>query len=174
MLHCSWVSPQVRSYVGCLADYYFNADNTVVDRNMPGPSMKDPQLTTDRCISYCSAQGAPLAGTMNAQYCICSFIAPVASSIVANSSCNVRCLGNTTEFCGGTYYYRSLWATGVVKWGGIYLSATSVNNQFEYVTIEHAGIESAANIVVFLSNSISFAMTSGLYIYASSPNYLFR
>jgi hypothetical protein len=59
------------------------------------------QVTTTKCIAYCSARGWSLAGTEYGGQCFCGN-ALVDSTELSESKCNMPCEGDETQICGGS------------------------------------------------------------------------
>ena len=60
--------------------------------------------TPTRCLSACRKQGYRLAGVQYASHCFCgNQLAGRAKMAPRSSDCNMRCTGDKTAFCGGSW-----------------------------------------------------------------------
>lgn len=66
------------------------------------------------CIELCLQSGYPYAGVQYARECFCGFDAPPSSAKLPDSSCNMKCVGNAKEICGG-FYAMNVYETGIAK-----------------------------------------------------------
>ena len=82
------------SYLGCYADLNPNRNlpHWAADNINPNGSIE--------CAALCKAAGFKLAGTQFSQYCFCGDSLNGAQP-VPNNECNMQCLGNAAEMCGG-------------------------------------------------------------------------
>jgi hypothetical protein len=84
------------SYKGCFADERF-------DRVLSGikfANVGQHQVTSTKCVEYCSARGFSIAGTEYGGQCFCGNEL-ARSKQVEESSCNMPCEGDNGELCGG-------------------------------------------------------------------------
>lgn len=58
-------------------------------------------MTTESCISFCSSNGYPYAGTEYGRECYCAKNIAASGSQASSSDCSFPCAGNSTEICGG-------------------------------------------------------------------------
>lgn len=80
-------------------------------RVMPlGPSIIR-ELTVDRCISICLAEGYEFAGLQNGAECFCGDETYNEQGPADESQCNVPCNGEPSQICGGSFRI-SVYATG--------------------------------------------------------------
>ncbi|EDV96821.1 GH16481 [Drosophila grimshawi] len=66
------------------------------------------------CVELCLQSGYPYAGVQYARECFCGFDAPPSSAKLPDSSCNMKCVGNAKEICGG-FYAMNVYETGIAK-----------------------------------------------------------
>ncbi|KAH8278229.1 hypothetical protein KR044_002927 [Drosophila immigrans] len=66
------------------------------------------------CVELCLQSGYPYAGVQYARECFCGFDAPPSSAKLPDSSCNMKCLGNAKEICGG-FFAMNVYETGIAK-----------------------------------------------------------
>ncbi|EDW78740.1 oxt [Drosophila willistoni] len=76
-----------------------------------------------RCVELCLQSGYPYAGVQYGRECFCGFDTPPSASKLPDSSCNIKCLGNAKEICGG-FYAMNVYETGIAKFTA-QLAATS-------------------------------------------------
>ncbi|KAI4181434.1 MAG: hypothetical protein L6R41_006629 [Letrouitia leprolyta] len=88
----------VYRYAGCFKE------------NNPGRQLKvqiygnDPNMTNDKCITACAAQGYSLAASEYTNECWCGKTIP--KSPANETDCNYVCTGNATQTCGGNGYFH--------------------------------------------------------------------
>ncbi|KAL8832686.1 MAG: hypothetical protein Q9170_004784 [Blastenia crenularia] len=88
----------VYRYVGCYKE------------NDPGRQLKvqiygnDPDMTNDKCITGCAAQGYALAASEYTNECWCGKTIP--KTLGNETDCNYVCTGNSTQTCGGNGYFH--------------------------------------------------------------------
>ncbi|KAG8905538.1 hypothetical protein FRC00_013187, partial [Tulasnella sp. 408] len=86
---------------GCLAEPQPN-------RALWGAYLSDPAMTVDKCTSFCKSKGFTLAGLEYGQECWCDNTfenGTSAAQIKANDpGCSVKCSGNASQTCGGSWY----------------------------------------------------------------------
>lgn len=74
--------------------------------------------TPDTCIAYCAASDMQYAGLEYGQECWCAPYLSALSAKLDDSSCDLACVGNTSEICGGslrlTLYNRTRSSSGAV------------------------------------------------------------
>ncbi|KAJ3069113.1 hypothetical protein HDU98_007813 [Podochytrium sp. JEL0797] len=80
------------TYKGCFLD-------SSTSRTLPNAiwSIAANAMTVEACLSACTTGGYSFGGLEYAQQCFCGNSVPVTVA----SSCNMPCLGNATEICGG-------------------------------------------------------------------------
>ncbi|KAI1799599.1 WSC-domain-containing protein [Daldinia bambusicola] len=84
------------TYLGCFSDPGGNK------RALSSDSLYDTTaMTNEKCASYCKGKGYSLAGTEYSQECYCGN-ANTGTLIADSSQCDMKCKGNTREFCGGS------------------------------------------------------------------------
>ena len=85
------------SYLGCYAE------NQNPKRILPYKAADNlhPNGATE-CAALCKAAGYTLAGTQYSEQCWCGNSLNGAQPI-SNNECNMQCLGNAAEMCGGPY-----------------------------------------------------------------------
>ncbi|XP_030570875.1 xylosyltransferase oxt [Drosophila novamexicana] len=66
------------------------------------------------CVELCLQSGYPYAGVQYARECFCGFDTPPSSAKLPDSSCNMKCLGNAKEICGG-FFAMNVYETGIAK-----------------------------------------------------------
>lgn len=66
------------------------------------------------CVELCLQSGYPYAGVQYARECFCGFDTPPRSAKLADSSCNMKCIGNAKEICGGIYA-MNVYETGIAS-----------------------------------------------------------
>ncbi|KAL1517259.1 hypothetical protein ABEB36_001046 [Hypothenemus hampei] len=66
------------------------------------------------CINLCLQSGFPYAGVQYSKECFCGSDEPPASSKLPDSSCNMKCPGDSHETCGG-YFTMNIFQTGISK-----------------------------------------------------------
>lgn len=84
------------SYKGCFSDNV----NARVLTGVKFADIGNKQVSTTKCIAYCSARGFSLAGTEFGGQCFCGN-ALVGSTKIAEAKCNLKCEGGASETCGG-------------------------------------------------------------------------
>ena len=83
------------SYVGCYID---NSDRVMSSRG------SDKVNTIDGCIASCAAGQFMYAGIeYGAGDCFCSDTLPSQSLLAPDGDCNMKCNGDSTSYCGGSY-----------------------------------------------------------------------
>ncbi|PBL02957.1 hypothetical protein ARMGADRAFT_1042537 [Armillaria gallica] len=76
------------------------------DRLLRGSLTTISGLTTNACISSCSAAGFTMAATEYSYQCLCGntlYHTGGAGSSTSSSDCNMSCQGDSTQQCGGSY-----------------------------------------------------------------------
>ncbi|KAK0243169.1 glycoside hydrolase family 71 protein [Armillaria nabsnona] len=76
------------------------------DRLLRGSLTTISGLTTNSCISSCSAAGFTMAATEYSYQCLCGntlYHTGGAGSSTSSSDCNMSCQGDSTQKCGGSY-----------------------------------------------------------------------
>ena len=82
------------SYLGC----YANSPNRILPHFASGNL--DPNGAIE-CATLCKAAGFNLAGTQISKECWCGDSLNGAQPVPNNNECNMQCLGNAAEMCGG-------------------------------------------------------------------------
>ncbi|KAL2210725.1 hypothetical protein CC79DRAFT_527896 [Sarocladium strictum] len=59
-------------------------------------------MTNERCVAACGAQGYNYAGTEYAGECFCGNEYENEGGELVDEGCNMKCLGNRQQFCGGS------------------------------------------------------------------------
>lgn len=59
-------------------------------------------MTNERCVAACDAQGYNFAGTEYAGECFCGNEYENEGGELVDEGCNMKCLGNRQQFCGGS------------------------------------------------------------------------
>jgi hypothetical protein len=59
-------------------------------------------MTNERCVAACDAQGYKYAGTEYAGECFCGNEYENDGGELVDSGCNMKCLGDRNQFCGGS------------------------------------------------------------------------
>lgn len=78
--------------------------------NNPGRQLKvqiygnDPDMSNDKCITGCAAQGYALAASEYTNECWCGKTLP--TTLGNETDCNYVCTGNSTQTCGGNGYFH--------------------------------------------------------------------
>ncbi|XP_013115718.2 xylosyltransferase oxt [Stomoxys calcitrans] len=68
----------------------------------------------DKCIQLCLQSGFPYAGVQYGSECFCGADLPPESSKLPDSTCNMKCSGDSHEICGG-YFAMNVFETGIAK-----------------------------------------------------------
>jgi hypothetical protein len=87
--------------VGCFPD---NRDADPIGtrgRDLDGAAYKDPSMTLNKCLSFCSDQGFKFAGLQYGSWCFCGN--SYGRYTVGGASCTTRCGGDPAQFCGGEW-----------------------------------------------------------------------
>ncbi len=56
--------------------------------------------SAESCVGYCNTKGYAVAGMENGSKCSCAASLSTSAKLLQLSECNVRCSGNSREFCG--------------------------------------------------------------------------
>ncbi|KAL9580059.1 MAG: hypothetical protein Q9212_004716 [Teloschistes hypoglaucus] len=64
----------------------------------------DANMTNDKCIAGCAAQGYPIAASEYTNECWCGKRFPI--QMADESDCNYQCAGNSSQTCGGNGYFH--------------------------------------------------------------------
>ncbi|XP_041484424.1 uncharacterized protein LOC121431027 [Lytechinus variegatus] len=93
----AWASCYDEHYLGCYGDSRY--DRVLTAANYPFTSVMSPQV----CMTYCMELGHMYAGVEYASECYCgSAVTDYArQGRYADKHCQVTCVGNPTESCGG-------------------------------------------------------------------------
>ncbi|PWN29842.1 WSC-domain-containing protein, partial [Jaminaea rosea] len=81
---------------GC---FYDNAGSGGA-RTFGGDYTASGSMTNEVCANYCGDRSFKYSGVEYGQECMCSNQAP---TVTAGATCNMPCLGNSTETCGGSW-----------------------------------------------------------------------
>ncbi|XP_033097906.1 adhesion G-protein coupled receptor G2-like [Anneissia japonica] len=84
----------IRGYRGCFKD-------VTSDRAMPYGYFYSNNMEIDVCRQHCYYQGYPYAGLEFSRECFCDDDTYDVHGIRTESSCNMACVGNSGEICGG-------------------------------------------------------------------------
>lgn len=92
MLALHVTCPLAGDYKGCYKD--------TSKRDLNGYTFSTSKMTTELCESTCKSKGFRYAATQYGSHCFCddSF-----GSYGSSQSCNMRCSGNASETCGGSW-----------------------------------------------------------------------
>ncbi len=127
-LSCFITSPVMGGeYVGCFKDQ--GDPLGTKGRDLNGYFFQDPNMTVETCISVCRQRGFKYAGVQYSKHCFCG---NSYGKFGRANNCNMRCMGNPAEFCGG------FWANSVYKVVGVITNTQEggwqKNTGFEYNT----------------------------------------
>ncbi|OXC63157.1 hypothetical protein AYX13_06867 [Cryptococcus neoformans] len=92
------VIPDGYTEVGCIAE-------STTGRALTGSHFTASNMTRGVCVSFCEANGYPLAGIEYADECYCDFEMRNGASnttLLASEKCNLACAANSNENCGGS------------------------------------------------------------------------
>jgi len=93
-----------QQFLGCYRD---QGDSVGTQgRDLSGLMSSSGNMTTELCISMCSAKGYSYAGTQYGSQCFCGNTYGQSGSA---ANCNMPCSGNQNQICGG------FWANSVYK-----------------------------------------------------------
>ncbi|KAF1356479.1 WSC domain-containing protein [Delphinella strobiligena] len=87
------------TYAGCYNETLGLGSSGV--RALVGNMTSDSYTTTTTCLDYCHTAGAQYAGLEYGQECWCAPYLDALSVRLDNSSCDLACVGNASEICGG-------------------------------------------------------------------------
>uniref|UniRef100_A0A2M4AJX4 protein xylosyltransferase n=1 Tax=Anopheles triannulatus TaxID=58253 RepID=A0A2M4AJX4_9DIPT len=68
--------------------------------------------TPERCILLCLQSGYPYAGVQYGYECFCGEVTPKVEAKLPDSSCNMKCTGDSKQVCGG-YFTMNIYETGI-------------------------------------------------------------
>ncbi|KAL5436596.1 hypothetical protein PMIN06_010796 [Paraphaeosphaeria minitans] len=85
--------PNDWNYKGCWTD---NANGRVFANQLPDAN----DMTVERCIGNCTANGFGVAGIEYSYQCFCGNYLMNGAAMTSQSECNTACAGNASEFCG--------------------------------------------------------------------------
>ncbi|KAM3075161.1 hypothetical protein ACMFMF_005840 [Clarireedia jacksonii] len=112
----SWASQ------GC----YLDVGRTLTD----GQYIDNVNMTDESCISYCSSKSLNYAGTEYSSECYCGNTLTIGAGPAPASDCEMPCVGNSSEPCGGPNRLNLFWngkpppqtnpGTGLWKFAGCY------------------------------------------------------
>lgn len=106
--HCPKGNHTANNQLGCYRDekefrllsgYFINFKTTNTPKN---------------CVQLCLQSGFPYAGVEYSRECFCGTDAPPSTAKLPDSSCSMKCSGNTHEVCGG-YYAINIYETGIAS-----------------------------------------------------------
>lgn len=92
--------PAAGGFLGCFKD--------AGDRDLNGASTSTGNMSTEQCTAFCRDRGFSFAGTQYASYCFCD---NKYGKYGNASNCDMKCSGNPTQTCGGTWA-NSVYGTG--------------------------------------------------------------
>ncbi|KAH7364167.1 WSC domain-containing protein [Rhexocercosporidium sp. MPI-PUGE-AT-0058] len=88
-------------YIGCYAETTLNNGTNGLRALNAGKTESVDTLTVASCLDFCSADGYEFAGAEYTKECWCShFLSSIAEKL-DDSACDLACIGNTTQICGG-------------------------------------------------------------------------
>ncbi|KAG4415268.1 hypothetical protein IFR04_011575 [Cadophora malorum] len=88
-------------YVGCYSETTLNNGTNGMRTLNSGKTESVDTMTVESCLDYCNADGYEFAGLEYTKECWCSpFLSSIAEKL-DDSACDLACIGNTTEICGG-------------------------------------------------------------------------
>ena len=93
-------------YVGCYQDW--------VKRDLNGYFYSDSSLTVESCVATCTAANYQYAGMQAGNLCFCGDTYGKWGMKTFDLTCNVPCIGNAYEHCGGNMM-SNIYSTGIVK-----------------------------------------------------------
>jgi len=84
------------AYIGCGFD-------VLASRSLTGPSQDTADMTVEKCVDFCAAQGFSIAGTEYSTQCYCGNSVPADRAPIPGlmGNCFMKCGGDQTENCGG-------------------------------------------------------------------------
>ena len=92
-------------YLGCFRDG--GDPNGLRGRDLYGATIfDDPNMTIEKCINYCKSRGFRYAGVQYSKQCFCG---NSYGRYGRATNCNMRCSGNKSQICGGS------WANTIYK-----------------------------------------------------------
>ncbi|KAK7521272.1 WSC domain-containing protein [Phyllosticta citriasiana] len=80
------------SLVGCYSD-------SPVNRGLSAKSTSVSSMTVENCASFCA--GYKYFGVEYSQECYCANNVDCSSTVSLSGNCNMQCVANSTQFCGG-------------------------------------------------------------------------
>lgn len=80
------------------------------------------------CINLCLQSGFPYGGVQYSYECFCGYEEPPLTSKIPDSSCNMKCPGDTHATCGG-YYTINIYQTGIKKFVPQIANETGINSK---------------------------------------------
>lgn len=83
-------------YLGCTPD---NINNQRILTKATYSNTSN--MTIEACANFCTARGAQLAGLEHAFECYCGDSLPTRANLGSATACQMNCVGNVTEICGG-------------------------------------------------------------------------
>ncbi|KYN31445.1 Xylosyltransferase oxt [Trachymyrmex septentrionalis] len=86
--------------------------------------------TPERCAYMCLQSGFPYAGTEYSVECFCGMEEPLQTKRLPDSSCNMKCSGNSKQTCGG-YLTINIYWTGIQKFKPQEARNSSLKNEIE-------------------------------------------
>ncbi|KAH8820054.1 hypothetical protein F5884DRAFT_660888 [Xylogone sp. PMI_703] len=86
------------TYYGCWSDKVEPAPRAL--SGITFANLGDHQVTSTKCVEYCTAKGYAFAGTEYAGQCFCGNELS-GSTQIDESKCNMPCEGDASEICGG-------------------------------------------------------------------------
>ncbi|KAF8866392.1 WSC-domain-containing protein [Acephala macrosclerotiorum] len=94
-------APTGWSYYGCYNETTL-ANGTDGLRALNGGVMEDlTTMTVPVCLAYCQSNSYSFAGLEYTRECYCAQLLSAISNKLPESSCNLPCIANDTQICGG-------------------------------------------------------------------------
>ncbi|KAH6709217.1 WSC domain-containing protein [Leptodontidium sp. MPI-SDFR-AT-0119] len=88
-------------YAGCYSETTLSNGTNGLRALNGGKTESVVTMTVGNCLDFCSADGYEFAGLEYTRECWCShFLSSIAQKL-DDSSCDLACIGNTTQICGG-------------------------------------------------------------------------
>nr|XP_034336472.1 uncharacterized protein LOC105332975 isoform X2 [Crassostrea gigas] len=81
------------TYIGCFMD--------TDERLLPSANFTGDYVTVESCVKFCNSRGFPFAGMQNSSQCFCGDSHDRYPRAESEAECNLPCVGNAKEKCGG-------------------------------------------------------------------------